>query len=277
MTTFRVFLNEPGRLQVTDDISALPVIEVEVGPDDRVMDVAQRAATEAGIDIDRGQLLFPTLPDAKGWRETTGGPAAFVAEDGKWSWTEYAGGFPDLTVGDMQRSHRDGVFDGDPDAIIWERQVGGDGDFARTWQQLIDALIVIGGVAGGIEVIRRLARRGADIIRREPTEQDLSSAAAWLAEFIRTNHHRWDERGATPYAFLDGIVRKRSWDAGLLRRLLDIDPMEAHRMLEILGYDYRPASKLHELSDNPRRRRFRREVLDRFLGWDPTTWDDDRL
>ncbi len=82
-------------------------------------------------------------------------------------------------------------------------------------------------------------------------------------------------RGArTPTEFLAVLLTPRQWDSTRLRRLLQIDPGEAAKFLEICGYEYSPQTRLHELSQAADETHLRGRLLEQFLGYDPSTWQE---
>jgi hypothetical protein len=97
-----------------------------------------------------------------------------------------------------------------------------------------------------------------------------------LAEFVERHRDRWEERGAKgPTQFLVVLLAPRQWNSARLRRILQIDPGEATRLLEVCGYEYNPQTKLHELSQAAKERHLRGRLLEEFLGYDPATWQED--
>lgn len=221
--------------------------------------------------------MFPTIPTAQGTRILSGAPYAVVKSDGAITWLDYPQRFEAITVADMERTKEDGLFDGDPHATILDLPDIGNGGIVHTWPEFLKWLIAIGGVYGGIRALLApfiaVARRTR--VRRE-TRTNVSSEAAWLAEFIERHHHKWEERGAKgPVDFLAVVLRPRQWDAARLRRLLMIDPQEAAKFLEVCGYEYNPQTKLHELTHRAKQQHLRGRLIEEFMGYDPATWRED--
>ena len=75
--------------------------------------------------------------------------------------------------------------------------------------------------------------------------------------------------------FLAVLLAPRHWESARLRRLLQIDPEEAAKFLEVCGYEYNPQTKLYELSHAAKERHLRGRLLEEFLGYDPATWQED--
>lgn len=273
---FTVLLNPDGTSRLPDDVSHLPRVELEVDAEDSIWGLARRAEADSGIQVEHGRLLFPTPPD-RGERKLAAVPHAVVKADGAITWLEYPQRFDSVTVADLQRTKEDGLYEGDPHATILDRPDIGNGGVVHSWPEFVQWLIGIGGIKGGVValltiplyVIRRVRQRRED-------QDDVSSEAAWLAEFVECHRDRWQERGAKgPTEFLLVLLTPRQWDSARLRRLLQIDPAEAAKFLEVCGYEYNPQTRLHELSGTAKERHLRGRLLEEFLGYDPATWQED--
>ncbi len=274
---YTVFLNPEGTSRLPEDVSQLRKVELEANPNDSIWELAKTAEALSGISVQHARLLFPSVPSAEGARALSAVPYAVVKSDGAITWLDYPQHFENVAIADMERTKEDGLFDGDPHATILDLPDIGNGGLVHTWPEFLQWLMAIGGVYGGMKALlapfNALARR---IKRHREARADLSSEAAWLAEFIRRHHHKWEERGAKgPVDFLAVVLKPRQWEAARLRRLLMIDPQEAAKFLEVSGYEYNPQTKLHELTRRAKQQHLRGRLLEEFMGYDPATWQED--
>lgn len=200
-----------------------------------------------------------------------------VKIDGAIAWLQYPQTFDSVTVADMERTKEDGLFEGDPHATILDLPGTGNGGIVHTWPEFVQWLIGIGGVKGGLAailaaplyVIRRVRQRRRD-------EDDVSSEAAWLAEFVERHRDRWQEQGAKgPTQFLVVLLAPRQWNSARLRRILQIGPGEATKFLEVCGYEYNPQTRLHEPFAGSQGAASAGAIAGEFLGYDPATWQED--
>lgn len=211
---------------------------------------------------------------SRGERTVAAAPGAVVKPDGVLTW--YANEH-EVTISDLLRTAEAGIFDGDPLCILVDlRPPRGNGGIAHVWTELIEALGTIGDIGGGVIILHTAYDkvRGARRKRSETLASSVDTAAGWLADFIESHNDRWEERGARdPSSFLRSILRARSLDSKGLRKMLRIDDLaDAAKFLDVFGYDYQPSSKRHVLSTDKRRLELRRQVLERFVGYDPATW-----
>jgi hypothetical protein len=272
---FTVFLNPEGTHAITRGLPAdLPKLFIPAEQDDLIWELVKRAEGESGIEVPDGRLLFATVPDERGIRHIARAPSAVVKEDGVLTWPDYAF-WKGVTVADLERTWEGGLYEGDVHSLILDRPTLGNGGLVLDWHQLIRWLVELGAVYGGVAAVRDVVRGIQDRLQLGK-DDDISSEAAWLAEFMERNRQKWEVRGASgPVTFLAALLTPRQWDSSQLRRLLQIDPGEAAKFLEVCGYEYRAQTKLYELTREAKERHLRGRLLEKAMEYDPATWQED--
>lgn len=277
MHSITVLLNPEGTHAVTGgrDVTELTSVVLSAEEGTHLRDLAIRAQDEGETRVDDWRFLFVTEEDHSGARYLAAAPTAIVREDGLMAWPAYPWHMAGVKVGDLLRAKAAGLFDGDPSYIIIDRPDLGDGGVAATWNEVIDFLVRLGGVFAGIQAMRAAVRFAARLPRGSAldSEANLIAASAWMAEFLRRHSAELEQRGGSPGVFLSSVAMRQQWDSSTLRNLLGLELAEADRLLDFLGYDYDPSIHAYRLSSSASRKHVRLELLDRFLGYDPATWE----
>jgi hypothetical protein len=119
-------------------------------------------------------------------------------------------------VRDVVRTKQEGLFQGDPFALLVEEPRGAGGELPG-WDQLARFLEAAGGLYGGAKALQAAAER--------------------LLSVVRTCRRQWEIRFATPKPFLDFILRRESWDYARLAGLLNVSFSTVVDLLVSLGYE----------------------------------------
>lgn len=172
-------------------------------------------------------------------------PRVVITEDGQLLWMQ--GAKEDATFEDFERAREAGYFDGDPYGVFLERPMYGDGI-----------------IPGWEEVIGWLA------------EAAVGATASVLVALLRKHYRRWRDRGATtPYAYLDIVLARDSWNKGEFARFFGLSGKETTDLLTSLGF--RPdddGSDIWSVSPDPDDSQLRKKILHDFLHR-PTDDDQD--
>lgn len=266
-----VFFHEgTGDVFETRDLSYVVLDGVSV--DDSLGGLAALAERRRGIDSRGRNIFFVSLPDEAGNRQVRHALSWFVREGGVLRWIERPLRYEDVTVADLERSHEEELFPEDPHAIVLDWQPIGEPELLVPFDDLIRFLKDLGAIGSGVWIIGsilRAVRRGIGQRKGNEHKRD----AAWLAGFIQRHRDHWEREGAESTRLLAFVLGRKAWDSAQLRRLLEIPPDEAHRFLEICGYDYEPGGGLYRLSVSKDRRRLREELVERIMGWDASSWE----
>lgn len=260
----------PYELGAVVEYDGLPSTEVTCSADSTIGELAERAASTLGQSGSLGFVSPKAEPPRRAARHPIGVPTA----SGQLKWT--LGGLGRVTVQELEAAVDEGLFDGDPHALVLDaRPIGNGGLFA--WSQLADWLRDFSPVATTLLMVRGLVEMVADLgggvkrllriwTRRRQGKED----AFWLKEFIDRHQHEWVEMGATsPAPILRLILERPHWEATSLARYLAIPTSEARRMLRALGYDLSPYGDRYYRSDDPRKAALRDQLVEQFLHYDP--------
>jgi hypothetical protein len=261
----------PREMLAPVDLESVSVVDLRATRDDLIVDLIRRAEIETRITISYPDLIFVTLPGPNGIRrQLVHDPTVVVKEDGALFWLGYPADYSQITVGDLERAIAEGFLDkdADPHCVIFTSPYGGNGHFPQTWTSLIEFLERIGGVYGGFLALR--AAINSTLKALGNTQDKTKDDAIWLRDFFAKRHSQWKRRGATnPYFLLATILSRDQWSSSDVRRLFDIEPDEAEKLLSALGYEYRPTLRLHVASIEPKRVELRTRLMVDYMGWAP--------
>jgi hypothetical protein len=265
--SFRLTFDDAGR-----DIRDLDFIDLRYEEHETIAGLIARAEEEFGTVPKERLVVFGGTHERDGVLHSNGLPVAVVDETERFAWIQYHD--YNYTIGSLKKAHADGIFDGDPEVLVWELPHG-NGGIVSVWADLIDFLYKLGGVYGGLQALRTSLRIGRSAVEHLGRSDEQAANARWLASFLADNKEQWEERGASVGTFLSSVLRARQWESGVLRRRLSMTLQDSDRFLRIMGYEYSPVSKEYELSSNPRDLGFRKAVLEQHIGHDPATWEED--
>jgi hypothetical protein len=254
------------------DLDSLVLDDVVSG--ESVRELALRVEPLLGKRVTDGKINFVSLEDPDGKRRVAAGIGAIVNENGVLSWRPYPTNFQIVTVADLERTHEEGLFEGDPHALLVDWRETGNGGITLAWSDLyaiLEGIAVVGGawtaVANLLGWLRERFASGED--------PGHAAQAHWLSEFVQHHQDHWVAANANAQSLFYELTRLKRWRSDQVRRLFEVRPDEAATLLNVLGYDYNPATKLYELSTDPARVRFRKRLLESLLNHDPATWQED--
>jgi hypothetical protein len=240
------------QLDLRQDLRQLPSIALEVDPTELVADIGRRAQPEFIVSWEWSYHHFVTEPDEAG-RRFQAPLHAYVAEDGAFAWMH--GQLEGLTINDIIRTQEEGIFQGDPFALLIEEPLGGDGVLPG-WDDCYRFLAGAGAMYGGIKA--------------------LIESAKVLRGIVDSYRRQWEIRYGTPHhVFAQVLVRER-WDYPKLARLLNISLAACVDLLVALGYEQDQADpRMYRLSDALPQAQLRKDFEERVVGVDPLesrTW-----
>lgn len=272
---FTVFYFATDAPKFPDNVGELDAIFLEdIDADESVWTLALRAEPLLGKKVSGGKINFVSPPDEDGQRRVVGGIGAVVDANGVLSWRPYPTHFETITVADLERTHEEGLFEGDPHALLVDWREKGNGGIVLGWSALFDALATIAAARGTWDTVRDLQEWLRDRFSRQE-DPGRASQARWLSIFLQHHQDHWVEQHADAQSLFYELSRMKRWRSDQVRRLFEIRPDEAEVLLSVLGYDYNPRTRQHDLSGDGSRLRFRKKILDLLLGHDPATWQED--
>ena len=202
-------------LDFREDLRQFPVVELDVAEDQLLLDIARTALQQLELEWPHSYSSFVTRPDEEGRRLHCSYLLAHVASDGVLSWTDRT--LEGVKVADLLRSRDEGVFEGDPLALLVELPTMGDGVLPDSWEDLVRWLIMFGASWQGLKSVVE-ATRG-------------------LATLVERSRRIWQARHSKPWAFFPFILARKEWDYGQLSRYLDIPLGVTLDLLGYLGYE----------------------------------------
>ena len=243
---FAVLLCAGRPLDLRFDLRQFPEVSFPVDDRDLLEVIAAKGQRLHGVRWRLAYRHFVTEPDDKGRRYQAPFLTAYVAEDGHLTWTKH--NLSGVRVSDVARAREEGLFEGDPYALLIEEPLGGNGALPL-WDDLVRLLIRTGEVGAGVVVLKR----AADI----------------LLSLLHRFRRQWELRGAMPYSLLEVVLKREEWDHEVLARYLGVSLAICVDLLECLGYEQDADSGAFRLGDNPERAALRLELEREILGGDP--------
>jgi hypothetical protein len=201
-------------LDYRDNLSQLPIVELEVDRGDHLLDVSDRALNSLGVGWEYPYTSFVSRPDENGRRLHVGFLLAYVDDDGILAWTDRT--LKGVLVRHLERTHQEGLFVGDPRALLVEQPTGGDGVLPDSWDDLVRWLIMFGAAWQG--------------------GKSVAEAARSLASLVERAKRGLEARRAKPWALFPLVLERDVWDYGELAQYLNLPLDVIVDMLTDLGY-----------------------------------------
>lgn len=239
-----------------------------IDPPDLEMDVAAGESPFAHLldQLQRsqpGHWYFVSEPNSDNSRTIVDYPLVVVDEAGAFKWT--FGGLLWVTVDDLARAREEGLFKGDPTAVIADWRPYGDGGFP-TWAQLFEWLAYYLGLRTFIWTMGSDASFFRRSWQRWRSRKIRRRDVRWLFEFISAHYRTWMAAGAEiPDPWVSSVLRQDVWEASELAARLQVQRGEAARFLRVVGYVETEKDKF-VLSWDGKRRLLRDRLLAEFVG-----------
>lgn len=236
-----------------EDLSRLTAVTLDVARDELLEEIGDRALRELGFDWKEmgANYHFLTAPNPEG-RRFQAPFSPYVASDGALTWVRaqiaFGWGFYRLEgvrVDDVVRTKEEGLFDGDPFALLLEERRGAGG-WLPTWPELNAFL----DEAGRIGVVYQSIKG--------------------LRSVVKICQRQWELRHATPLPLFVFILTQDSWRYPKLARLLDVSLDLVVDLLSDLGYEHdADDAEIYRLSASVPQAELRRTLEEGFLRGNP--------
>lgn len=210
---FEVVVSE-HTLDYREDLGQCTIVELKVDRGDHLLDISDRALNSLGVTWEYPYTSFVSRPDENGRRLHVGFLLAYVDDDGILTWTDRT--LKGVLVRHLERTHKEGLWDGDPYALLVEQPTGGDGVLPDSWDDLVRWLITFGAAWQG--------------------GKSVAEAAKSLASLVERAKRGFEARRAKPWALFPLVLERDAWDYGELARYLNLPLDVIVDMLTDLGY-----------------------------------------
>jgi hypothetical protein len=229
--------------------SERPTIEIEVGEDEPLGSMVDRALSEFAVNLGEGAvsahrvdlaLRQENADEVRVWDLT------LVDDEGRVIWTAHDVRF--IPYSQLVRSVEAGVVVGDPRSLylILKEPIGNG--LGIDWAEIVQAWQIVD------DVVRRIGDYGGAAAALVAAYHLIRTRIARGRDALARNVHRWSQRGGHPYGLFKLLTSRTAWDADDLGRLLGCSLEDAEAVLELFGFSQSDADALwHREADEAAR------------------------